>query len=117
MNKTQNLGMWMRKENDFITFIVRKCLNIDFALLRFLSKHKIHIGGLSLLAVCKCKGGFLMYVRTTTVEGNKIYETYTTLELRYQNFSKKTGYPRYYKDHFAVRYGNCLQSIFCFVKQ
>ncbi len=62
MNKTQNLGMWMRKETDFTTFIVKKCLNIDFALLRFLSKHKIHIGGLSLLAVCKCKGGGILDV-------------------------------------------------------
>lgn len=53
-NQTQNLGMWTREEANFITFIVRKCLNIDFAVLRFLSKHKIHVGGLSLLTVCKC---------------------------------------------------------------
>lgn len=54
--QTQNLGMWTRGESNFITFIVRKCLNMDFAVLRYLSKHKLHIGGLSLLAVCKCKG-------------------------------------------------------------
>lgn len=55
MNKIQNLGMWKRKETDFMTVMIKKCLNIDFAVLRFLSKHKVHIGGLSLLAICEYK--------------------------------------------------------------
>lgn len=55
MNRTQNLGMWNKKETDWVTRWVRKFLNIDFKVLRFLSRHRIHIAGLSLFMVCSCK--------------------------------------------------------------
>lgn len=52
-NKTQNLGMWNRAEQDIITQTIKICLNIDYIVLRILSKTGIRIGGLSLLAVCR----------------------------------------------------------------
>ena len=60
MKKTQSLGMWGKDEKDFLTCFIRKCLNMDFMVLRFLSKHRIHIGGLSLMVICKMENGQAM---------------------------------------------------------
>ena len=51
-NQTQNLGTWNRKENDLLTKLIKGCLDLDSSLLQMLSACGIHIGGLSLLAVC-----------------------------------------------------------------
>lgn len=51
--KTQNLGLWNRSEKSIVTRLIKLCLNADFFILRKLSKIGIHIGGLSLLALCR----------------------------------------------------------------
>ncbi len=51
-NRTQNLGMWKRDENNPVTKLCRTCLDIDYFVLRVLSMIGIHIGGLSMFAVC-----------------------------------------------------------------
>ena len=52
-NRTQNLGMWKRPENDFLTKLLKGCLDLDYFTLQLLSTFGIHIGGLSMLAVCR----------------------------------------------------------------
>lgn len=50
-NKTENLSMWENDESSLKTKLVRSVLNCDYSILRFFSKFKIYIGGLSLLAI------------------------------------------------------------------
>lgn len=49
--KTQNLGMWNYSEKNPVTLLVKWCLDLDYRVLRFLSKRRIHVGGLSLLVI------------------------------------------------------------------
>lgn len=52
-NKTQNLGMWNRSETNIVTKAIKNILNADYYVLRTLSRIGIHLGGLSLLAICQ----------------------------------------------------------------
>lgn len=52
-NKTQNLSMWDSNENSVKTKFVKGVLNIDYNVLRFLSKIRLYIPGLSLFAEIK----------------------------------------------------------------
>lgn len=56
INKTENLSMWSSGEKSFKTRFVKAVLNIDYSILRFLSRFNIYIGGLSLLAVIEKQG-------------------------------------------------------------
>ena len=53
MNKTENLSMWDSPRNSFKTKFVEFVLNADYTVLRLLSRIKIYIPGLSLLAIIK----------------------------------------------------------------
>lgn len=57
MNKTENLSMWNSDEKSFKTKFLKNVLNIDYAVLRFFSKFKIYIGGLSLFAIAEKENG------------------------------------------------------------
>lgn len=52
-NKTQNLSMWEKTEKSMVTKLVRGILNLDYYIIRTLSRMGFHIGGLSLMAICK----------------------------------------------------------------
>ena len=52
-NKTQNLGLWDKKEDSVITRFVTFVLNADFKMCSLLSKFGIHLPGLSLMSVCQ----------------------------------------------------------------
>lgn len=52
-NKTQNLGLWDKKEDSFTTKFVTFVLNTDFKICSLLSKFGIHLPGLSLMSVCQ----------------------------------------------------------------
>lgn len=52
-NKTQNLSMWNSDEKSFKTRLVKGVLNIDYNILRFFSKFRLYIPGLSLFAIIK----------------------------------------------------------------
>lgn len=49
--KTQNLSMWNSDERSIKTRFVKGVLNLDYSFLRFFSKLRIYIPGLSLLAI------------------------------------------------------------------
>ena len=51
--KTHNLGMWNWPESNLVTVAIKWCLNMDYRVLRFLSNKGIHVGGLSLLVICR----------------------------------------------------------------
>ena len=57
LNSTQNLSGWNHPEKSLKTKIVKTVLNIDFDVLYFLSRFKIHLPGLSLLSICRLKNG------------------------------------------------------------
>lgn len=44
---------WKYAENGFVTKLLTGCLNLDFLVNRFLSKHKINLPGLSLCVICR----------------------------------------------------------------
>ncbi len=52
-NKTQNLGTWKYGGKSLATRSVRLVLNMDYDVLRFLSRLRIFVGGLSLLMIVK----------------------------------------------------------------
>ena len=52
-NQTKNLGEWDKSDDNIIKKIITKFLNIDFIVLRTLSKIGIHVPGLSLMLICK----------------------------------------------------------------
>lgn len=54
-NKSIKVNTWKSKENALSTKILRFILNLDYTLLRILSKLHIHINGLSLMVICKQK--------------------------------------------------------------
>ncbi|MCL2253636.1 MAG: class I SAM-dependent methyltransferase [Lachnospiraceae bacterium] len=46
---------WKYQEKGFVTQFLKTCLNVDFAINKFLSKIGIRLPGLSLLAICSVK--------------------------------------------------------------
>ena len=54
-NKSLKVNTWKEEENSNKTRLIRFILNLDYSILKALSKVHIHIGGLSLIAICNIK--------------------------------------------------------------
>jgi hypothetical protein len=52
-NKSIEVNSWKYNEKDIRTRITRFILNLDYTILKVLSLIHIHIGGLSLMAICQ----------------------------------------------------------------
>jgi hypothetical protein len=50
------VGSWRFGESHILTRVVRIILNIDFGICAFLARFRVHLPGLSLLAVCRKRG-------------------------------------------------------------